>query len=143
MIEIEPGDYIARAVTGDLGVTSTGKDQIWIEFKLKDQDETIRWYGYFTERSIGITTRALKTCGWTGTDVSDLSGIGDNDVSLKIIIDDYDGRAKVNWVNEIGGTKNTSVTRESAISDADKKSMAKRIAQKMKKIKKETDDVPW
>lgn len=103
------GRYRARAVQAALGETSTGKEQIAVEFETLDEEgapgEHITWFGFFTEKSLEHTVRALRVCGWRGDDINNLDGISDNEVSLVVEHEEYEGKvsAKVKWVNAPGG----------------------------------------
>lgn len=109
MSEIANGVYRARAVSGGLGETSTGKEQVAIECELMDSEGVvgphITWFGYFTEKTTESTLRALRTFGWVGDDLANLTGIETNEVSLVIENEEYEGRVtpKVRWVNAPGG----------------------------------------
>jgi hypothetical protein len=106
---LEPGNYKGRAVTWGLGETSTGKEQIAIEFMTMDtagvEGPHINWFGYFSDAAFETTIKALRTCGWTGIDVSDLSGLDANEVQLIVEHEEYEGkkRARVRWINPVGG----------------------------------------
>jgi hypothetical protein len=112
---IDPGTYLARATSSELGYTANGKEQIGISFSLVDQPGTyITWYGGFSNEINGNakkspcerTFETLRTCGWEGDDLSDLGGIESNEVELVIDIeDDQNGvpRNRVKWVNAPGG----------------------------------------
>lgn len=101
---IAPGTYIARAVSAELGETKAGNPQIAVEFDT-GTDGRITWFGYFTEKAQERTLQALRYCGWCGIDLTDLSGIDRNDVELVVEHESYEGktRAKVQWVNKLGG----------------------------------------
>lgn len=106
---IEAGTYRAKAVEGALGETSTGKEQVAVVFDLLDAGQKITWYGYFTDKTLESTFRALRTAGWTGQDLSDLSTLSREDVpEVHLVVeheDDKEGqpRARVRWVNSTGG----------------------------------------
>lgn len=108
MSDIAPGTYRGRAVGGALGETSSGGEQVAVEFELMDSTGAvgphILWYGYFTEKAFDHTIRALRVCGWKGDMLTDLSGLTDNEVSLVIESETYEGRTKsrVRWVNPAG-----------------------------------------
>jgi hypothetical protein len=100
------GVYAARAITGALGVSGSGKEQIGIEFEIQDQEGGhVTWYGFFTEKTTERTIETLRICGWHGTDLSSLDGIGDNEVSIVLETEEWEGKArqKVQWVNRAGG----------------------------------------
>src|SRR6185312_4767180 len=71
------------------------------------------WYGGFSTEITGNakkspcerTFETLRTCGWQGDDLSDLTGIDANEVEVVIEIDTYEGeeRNRIKWVNQPGG----------------------------------------
>lgn len=68
---MNPGKYLATAIGGGMGTTKTGKLQIGINFKIKDSEETIWWYGGFDgatpekkDKAIEITTKTLAIVGF-------------------------------------------------------------------------------
>jgi hypothetical protein len=72
------------------------------------EEEEITWFGSFsknrgkgTKTPFERTVESLRICGWRGDDLSDLTGITENEVSLVIEHDEYNGKvsAKVKWVN--------------------------------------------
>jgi hypothetical protein len=109
MAEIEDGRYRARGVTAALGRTSTGKEQVAVEFELLDAEGNpgphITWFGYFTDATYERTIEALRHCGWEGDDLANLSGVDANEVSLVIKAEEYNGKwtPKVQFVNAPGG----------------------------------------
>jgi len=113
---VNPDTYRARAVTAALGYTQAGKPQVAVEFVLLDggylsQNEFaigqhITWYGYFGEKSIEHTMKALRTCGWSTDSIDDLTGVDEQEVSLVLVEEnDLQGypRIKVRWINAPGG----------------------------------------
>lgn len=106
---IEAGVYTARAVEGALGETSTGKEQVAVVFELSGLQQRITWYGYFTDKTLESTFKALRTAGWRGQDLSDLSDLSRQDTpEVNLVVeheDDKEGqpRARVRWVNSTNG----------------------------------------
>lgn len=107
-----PGKYRAKAREWDLGETGTGKEQIGISFDLLDHPgETITYYGYFTDAALPYTVQNLRTCGWKGADLTDLTGLDANEVQLVIEEEDYESpetgevrtSLKVKFINSMGG----------------------------------------
>lgn len=100
------GVYAARAITGALGTSGTGKEQIGVEFEIQDeQGGHITWYGFFTDKTMDRTIETLRLCGWKGSDLNSLDGLGDNEVSIVLETEEYEGksRQRVQWVNRAGG----------------------------------------
>lgn len=111
---IPNGTYRARATKGLLTSTKEGKPQLAVDFVITQSGECegrhVVWRGFFTEKTQIRTIESLEHCGWTGTDITDLTGIDANEVELVIEHEDYTNeegvtstQAKVRWVNAIGG----------------------------------------
>lgn len=102
------GIYQAKTIQRVLTETKDGKGQVAIEFELTQEGFTGRRITYFgsfsSDKAFEITAKALRTTGWAGIDLSDLSGPL-ADVSLDIGQEEYEGvtRTKVKWVNPAGG----------------------------------------
>ncbi|WP_242394826.1 hypothetical protein [Anaeromyxobacter oryzisoli] len=109
---IDEGTYRARALEGALGETSTGREQVAVRFALLDfEPRTITWYGYFTDATTESTFRALRTAGWRGQDLSDLSDLSREDApEVHLVVEHevdpqgkFPTRARVRWVNSTQG----------------------------------------
>lgn len=105
---MENGIYRGRAVSAMLGETATGKEQVAIQFEFLEMNEQLTYYGYFTDAAREHAFKALRAAGWTGDDLSDLSGVGGPDapeVSLVVENEEYQGHVypKIRWVNVPGG----------------------------------------
>lgn len=106
---ISQGRHKARGVMGALGTTGTGKEQIAVLLEVTEGEEQgtqITWYGYFTEKTVDRTFESLRLLGWSGDDLTDLSGLDANEVSIVIEHEhDQSGelRARVKWINGGGG----------------------------------------
>lgn len=109
------GTYKARTLSGGLGYTSKGTEQVGIDFQITEgphEGQHITWYGFFTDKTADRTIESLRICGWEGDDLCDLTGIEKNEVELVIEAEDYtDSRtgeiktgSRVRWVNRIGGS---------------------------------------
>lgn len=103
------GKYKGRAKTWGLGETSKGDPQVAVEFTIPVEggDPALRtWYGYFTDKTADRTIESLRTCGWKGDDLSDLTGLDANEVELVIDEEEYPVgsgkmRDKVEWINKL------------------------------------------
>lgn len=103
-----PQTLKARATHGMLGYTAGGKEQIAVELLILEgehEGERLSWYGYFTEGTFARTLESLRLLGWRGDDLSDLSGIDENAVSIVVDEEEYNGERKVRvrWINAPGG----------------------------------------
>jgi len=117
------GKHRARAREWVIGEAGTGTKQVGVDFDLLDRvGESQPWYGYFTEKALESTVKALRAMGWQGSDVSELDnhggGLDANEVVLvveheQVVDEDGTGtvddegqpimRARVRWVNSAGG----------------------------------------
>lgn len=105
---MEEGRYRARGIQGALGETKGGAEQVAVEFEFLDEPvkgQRITWFGYFTDKTTEHTVKALRTCGWQGADLTDLSGVDANEVILVIQNEEYEGtwRSKVRFINSLNG----------------------------------------
>ena len=108
---IPAGKYIGTPVGAALGTTSTGKEQIAVQFEFLDPaGERLTWYGYFTDAAFERTIESLRTCGWTGSSLDEFAGeklpAGVNhQVELVVQHEEYEGKTQVRiaFVNSIGG----------------------------------------
>lgn len=99
--------YRARAAVWGLGESGTGKEQVAVEFKVLTEgaaEQSLTWYGYFTDGAIEKTIESLRNCGWQGDDLSQLDGLGANEVDIVVEDETYEGKttARVQWVNKVG-----------------------------------------
>lgn len=118
-MNLSPGQYRATCIEAKFPDSEEGKEHIELTFAvlgLADgsplpgyEQPTLRWRGYFTEKSRKITIKALRQVGWTGDDLSDLSsirmGAGGIEVELDVVQENYQGKdyLKVAWINPKGG----------------------------------------
>lgn len=127
---IPAGTYRAQAIEAQLGFTNDGKEQVAVSFQLLTpgfEQDRAAYYGYFTEKGLPITIKALRACGWTGLDLSDLAGITANEVNLVVEHEEYPTgsgifTAKVKWVNDGAGG-----LLKNMMGDAEKASFAQRM----------------
>ena len=108
------GTYKGVPTRAVLGMTSTGKEQIAVEFDFLEMPGTkLTWYGFFTDQTFDRTIQALRDCGWTGTDLGEFSsgtlppGM-DKQVELVVKVEEYPAgsgqmRDKIAFVNSSGG----------------------------------------
>lgn len=69
------------------------------------KDQSIQWFGFFSDACFDRTIQSLRHCGWKGDDVSDLTGIDAHEVDIVVEHDEYQNKVtpKVRWVNQAGG----------------------------------------
>lgn len=105
---MENGIYRARALGALLGETKGKNIQVGVEFEFLDHPVRMTYFGSFSDAAMPITLKALRTAGWQGDDLADLSSIGGEnapEVSLVVENEEYEGkwRSKIKWVNAAGG----------------------------------------
>lgn len=108
---IEAGKVRAVASDHQWGKSSNDNEYVQVTFEIRegsDEGQSIAWWGYFTEKTQERTVEALRHCGCTFPDnnITDLTGLGSKDVQLVIEHEpnqEGDMRAKVRWVNRLGG----------------------------------------
>lgn len=113
-MSIEPGTYKARCIEdvtkpARLGRSNGGHEQIALTFEVYGPEGevlgTMDWIGTFAPgKATEITLKALDTCGWTGAEPADLTGITDQEVELVIASETYEGKTstRVKWINRPG-----------------------------------------
>lgn len=102
------GTYRAQGIQASLTAAGNGTEQVAVVFNIVDPAEfvnqKITWFGFFTEKTLERTFKALRLCGWEGDNLADLSGVDANQVDIVVEHESYEGktRARVLWVNEAG-----------------------------------------
>jgi len=106
---ITPGQYDMRCV--DIGLSETkggegkeSKPQIACIMQVTEGPHAgtdVPWYGFFTEKTEKSTILALRTLGWKGDDLTDLSECIGGQASCKVEVEaDLEGtpRARVRFI---------------------------------------------
>ena len=129
---IQAGTHQAKATDARLGFANTGNEQVAVRFELTDTGERVTWYGYFSERAIDTTLRALRACGWKGDDLSDMSTIGDEDVELvvehEVNLDTGKTFPRVRWVTGISSPR---IKLKHAMDEQQRREFAERLRGKV------------
>lgn len=103
------GKYTAQYVGHVHGTSSTGKEQIELEWRVTDgpyEGEKIRsWHYFSTDKAAEISFKALENAGWDGEDIFRLNGLGSVPVEIVVKSEEYQGkmRSRVQWVNKPRG----------------------------------------
>ena len=128
------GKYEATAIPEESDLTEVGangtpcvKVMFYIQTPVEAHGQKIVWDGWATPAALGRTVEALRTMGWTGNDLRDLTSIGANNVELVIEGEDYKGKMypRVKFVNALGG-------RRVVVDPTKKLAMAKALAAQIK-----------
>jgi hypothetical protein len=122
------GKFRAQALEGSLGYSTTGKEEIAVQFLIlegPDEGKRITWWGYLSDAAADRTLESLLHTGWDGEDVSVLTGLGSKDATIVIQEDTYKGvkRTKVAWVNQLS----RGPTNDKAMDDSQRTSFAERM----------------
>lgn len=104
----QPGVYPMRAVDAELGFTNgtetePAKPQVAVLLEFLDgpfKATSLTWYGFFTDKTEKSTFLALRTLGWQGNDLSDLSTVRGEAPCTVQVEPDLEGtpRARVRFV---------------------------------------------
>lgn len=122
---IKPGKYVMGVVAGqvDLGFTKNEGPQVAVLLEFLEgpyAGEAITWYGGFSEKARQHTIRALRSLGWQGDDLSDLSTVTGSTPCTVQVEPDQQGvlRARIRYVG--GG----SVALPNRMTDVQKRAFA-------------------
>ena len=106
------GKHRAHAIKGAFGETNKGVPQVGVQFALLDKPDGIKtatWYGTCgSKEAVAFTIKALRTAGFVGNDITDLSSLEREDTPEVLLVvehETYKGVAytKVKYVNSAGG----------------------------------------
>lgn len=108
---IQPGTYIAKVVSHAISETKGGDPQAAITFSFTEAGKiqhSLTYFGSFKEKARPFTIKALLACGLKGNNPAGPLEIGKE---VSIVVENEEGqdgkiRAKIRWVNQLGGVKN-------------------------------------
>lgn len=124
--KIAAGFYKGRAVEGSeqYGTTDKGTDQIAIDIEIPALNRTFTTFLYFTDAAAPYAIERLRACGWGSMDLSNLAGIGANEVDVGIKYETYNGTERMKVDIATGGGR---VTLEKPMGDKEKRAFAARM----------------
>lgn len=97
----------ARAINAAVGRAGTGTHQIAIEFEFLEEPGGITYYGPLTDAAFEYTMKAIRSAGFQGDDLSDLSSLTGETPEVVLVIgpEEYNGKItrKVKFINSVGG----------------------------------------
>ena len=104
------GKFKARAVSGEPWTSpNKGTDAVKVMFEVTEgtqRGKHVWWTGWMSDRAYQRTVEALRACGWRGTDIVALPGLGDNEVEVDVREENgYFQVAFVNDPNRVGRVK--------------------------------------
>lgn len=119
---INPGTHRGRGIAGteQYGTTSNGNDQIVLDLDLFDIGEKVSTFLVFSDRSAPYCIERLRALGWKGNDLSNLTGIDANEVSVEVKYETYQGEEKMKVQILTGG----GVVLKDKLDDKGKKAFA-------------------
>jgi hypothetical protein len=108
---VKEGTYRATIISHAISETKAGDPQaaVTFSFDADGRSSTMTWFGSFKEgKAREITVKALLVCGLKGNNPAGDLEIGKE---VSIVVEHETGedgkvRAKVRWVNPLGGIKN-------------------------------------
>lgn len=106
---LNEGKYMGRAVNWTLARSSKkGTPEVAIAFDVFGDDGHVvanrTFHGYLSDDVFPRTIEVLRVCGWTGDDLSNLTGLDQNEVELEIRHEEYEGKVsdRIAFVNQPG-----------------------------------------
>jgi hypothetical protein len=133
-LDIKAGIYKAHVVRqpdgawAQYGESSGGNPEMILdlELKLDDKGSTRRVSTplYFSATAAQYSFDRLKACGWQGADLSNLDGVGDNEVDVEVKHEVYEGDGELKTKVQIV----TGGGRFSTAKPVDSKSFAAKVA---------------
>lgn len=106
---MEEGRYVATCVNIDFATTEKGNNYARLVMRIAPgeqfEGEDVFYYMYFTEKTSQRSVDTLRTLGWTGDNIADVTH---HDIQTAVEIDvqrnEYEGKLsfRVGWINAIG-----------------------------------------
>jgi len=120
---IKAGRYMAKVNGAVVLGTSSQKGTPFIEFYLTvvkgdEAGQSVRYTGYFSDKTARRTVQSLQYCGWKGDDLGvfadgTLHGLDGSEVEIDVEIEPYTSSTgeereapRVAWINKSGGFLN-------------------------------------
>lgn len=137
---IPEGRYRARGCEAALAHTSKGDPQVAVDLVITEEEsdhcgQHRTWYGSFTDKSTERTLQSLRFLGWDNDDLSQLTGIDQNEVWVTITHEeDLEGvlRDRAAFINNSPGLGVKSPMDEGAAKAFAQRMMGNVLAHKQK-----------
>ena len=119
--KIPAGTYKGRGVAGSaqMGMTSTGTDQVAIDLEIPALGRVLTTFLFFSDGAKPYSIDRLLALGWDGSDDPSFVGIDANEVDVVVKYEDYKGEQKMKVEILTGGGK---VTLKDTMTDSQKRS---------------------
>lgn len=137
---IQEGRHRARCFGHELSYSSNkGTPTVALGFRMSegdvDQGRVITAFRYPTDAALEYCVKDLRTCGWQGDDMGamDDAELAANEVELVVEHEEYDGklRAKVKWINPLGGGM---IKSETPMDEKQKRDFGRAMAAKVRAL---------
>ena len=94
---IPAGFHKGRIIAGSeqFGTTKNGTDQIVLDVDLTDLRRQVSVVLFFSEKAAPYALEKLRACGWTGDDVTQLSGIDANEITVVVKYEVFEGKERL------------------------------------------------
>lgn len=129
---IQAGFYKGRAIAGSeqYGINpENGNEQIAIDVAIPSLDRSFTTFLYFTEAATPYAIERLRACGWKGVDISRLTDLDANEITIGIKYETYQGKERMKVDIATGGGR---VKIENQMDDRQKRAFAARMASLLK-----------
>ena len=95
--KIPAGTYKGRGVAGSaqMGMTSTGTDQVAIDLEIPALGRVLTTFLFFSDGAKPYSIDRLLALGWDGSDDPSFVGIDANEVDVVVKYEDYKGEQKM------------------------------------------------
>ncbi len=84
MGDIKVGTYKGRVVKDETVPDGTDSPRLLVMVNIPDLKQKFTVPLYFTEAAAPHSFSRLRACGWTGADLSDLTGVDTNEIDVKV-----------------------------------------------------------
>ncbi len=129
------GTYRAKVISKEFCQSKAGKEQLAIGFEVvgdgPQAGHHITEFLSFSDAALPYTEKKMRTLGWQGIDVLDLSTLGSVEVDIVCAVeaqDGYEPRMRVKFINAAGSGPTMNTT---PLDDGQKKAFAARMRAKL------------
>lgn len=104
--KLPEGRYTGRA-TGEIAfdVNDKGTESVLIPLQFTTpgwEDRGVTFIGYLTAAAAPYTFKKMRSMGWTGDSLTDMTGMGDAEVAIEIRYEEHEGKERMKvdvWPN--------------------------------------------
>ncbi len=102
---IPVGEYPVKCINHRIGQAGTKTEQIGVRLQIVDGEykgKSMLWYGFFTDKAIETTIKAMRALGFTGNELKDCSSMYMG-TAMAVVEhetgEDGKTRSRVRWIN--------------------------------------------